>query len=102
MFQKLKQFKDLRDQAKKVQSVLSDETVHADSAGGKIAVVMDGNQKILSLDIDASLFAPEHKEKVEKGVQDAIEGAMKKLQQMMVKKMRSGELEMPDLSKLKS
>lgn len=102
MFQKLKQFKDLRDQAKKVQSVLSDETVHADSVGGKIAVVMDGNQKILSLDIDVSLCAPEHKQKIEKGVQDAIEGAMKKLQQLMVKKMRSGELEMPDLSKLKS
>lgn len=100
MFQKLKQYKDLRDQAKQAQSVLEQVTVHADAAGGKIAVVMDGNQKILSLDIDASLLAPEHKKTVEKGVQDAIENAMKKLQREMLTKMKSGELEMPDMSKL--
>lgn len=102
MFQKLKQFKDLRDQAKKVQSALSEETVHADAASGKIGIVMDGNQKILSINIDESLLAPENKEKIEKGVKEAIEKAMKKLQEVMIKKMRSGELDMPDLSKLKS
>jgi DNA-binding protein YbaB len=57
MFQKLKQYKDLRDSAKEAQSVLSKETVHADSVGGKIGVVMDGNQQILSIDIDPSLLA---------------------------------------------
>lgn len=100
MFQKLKQYKDLRGQAKQAQSILEQVTVHADAAGGKIAIVMDGNQKILSLDIDVSLFAPEHKETVEKGIKDAIENAMKKLQREMMMKMKSGELEMPDMSKL--
>lgn len=100
MFQKLKQYKDLRDTAKEAQNALSSVTVHADAAGGKVGIVMDGNQKILSLDIDESLLAPEHKEKIEKGVKDAIENAMKKLQKEMMMKMRSGELEMPDLSAL--
>lgn len=100
MFQKLKQYKDLRDTAKKAQSVLAEETVHADAAGGKIGVVMDGNQKILSIDIDESLLAPEHKQKIEGGVKEAIENAMKKLQRVMLQKMKSGELEMPDMSKL--
>jgi DNA-binding protein YbaB len=97
MFQKLKQYKDLRDSAKDAQNVLSQETVHADAAGGKINIIIDGNQKIVSLDIDTSLLAPENKEKVEKGVKDAIESANKKLQRVMLKKIQSGELKMPDL-----
>ena len=100
MFQKLKQYKDLRDQSKKMKTTLEKETIHADAAGGKVAVVMDGNQKILSIDIDESLLNPKYKTTVEVGVKDAIEGAMKKLQRMMLEKMKSGEIEMPDLSKL--
>lgn len=100
MFQKLKQYKDLREQAKSVQSILADVTVHADSTGGKIAVVMNGNQEILSIDIDPSLLAPENKEKIEKGIKEAIASAMKKLQREMMMKMKSGDLEMPDISKL--
>lgn len=97
MFQKLKQYKDLRDSAKDAQNVLSQETVHADAVGGKINIIIDGNQKIVSLDIDESLFTKENKEKVEKGVKDAIESANKKLQRVMLKKIQSGELKMPDL-----
>ncbi|MFH1426168.1 MAG: YbaB/EbfC family nucleoid-associated protein [Candidatus Kerfeldbacteria bacterium] len=100
MFQKLKQYKDLRDTAKKAQSTLSEETVHADAAGGKIGIVMDGNQKILSIDIDDSLLNPENKKTIESGIKSAIEEAMKKLQRIMLQKMKAGELEMPDMSKL--
>ncbi len=100
MFQKLKQYKDLRDTAKEAQSVLEKETVHADAVGGKIGVVMDGNQKIISIDIDESLLSPENKEKIEKGIKEAIENAMKKLQRVMLQKIKSGELQMPDMSNL--
>lgn len=82
--------------------MLSKETIHADAAGGKVAVVMDGNQKILSIDIDPSLLSPDNKKKVEEGVKDAIEGAIKKLQRVMLKKMQSGELKMPDLPGMSS
>lgn len=97
MFQKLKQYKDLRDSSKQAQSVLSQETIHADAAGGKVAVVMDGNQKIISIDIDESLLSPENKKKIEAGVKEAIESAISKLQRIMLKKIQSGELKMPDL-----
>lgn len=100
MFQKLKQYKDLRNQSKKAQSVLEDVTVHADAVGGKIAIVMDGNQSILSLDIDESLLQLSHKATIEKGVKEAIESATKKIQRAMLQKVKSGELQMPDLSKL--
>lgn len=100
MFQKLKQYKDLRDQSKQIQSVLSKETVHVDALGGKMAMVMDGNQDILSLDIDPELLTPDNKEKIEKGIKELIASAKKKIQYMMIEKMRKGELEMPDMSKL--
>lgn len=100
MFQKLKQYKDLRDSAKKAQSVLSAETVHTEACGGNIAMVMDGNQKIIGLDINASLLAPENKKKIEDGIKECLEKATKKLQMMMLKKMKSGELQMPDISKV--
>ena len=100
MFNKLKQYKDLRDQAKVVQNVLAKETVHADAQGGKVNVVMDGNQKILSIDIDDSLMNVESKDKVQKGIISCIEDANKKLQRVMAKKIQSGEMEMPDMSAL--
>ncbi|MCW1929807.1 MAG: YbaB/EbfC family nucleoid-associated protein [Candidatus Kerfeldbacteria bacterium] len=100
MFQKLKQYKDLRDQSKSLQSVLSQETVHVDTMGGKMAMVMDGNQDILSIDIDDSLMTPENKEKVVKGMKELIAAAKKKIQYMMIQKMRKGELQLPDMSKL--
>lgn len=101
MLTKLKQFKDLRSQAKTMQSVLSQETAHGNGAGGKVNVVMDGTQKILSLDIDPTLLNVENKKKVEQGVIDALSSATKELQKIMAKKMQSGELSMPDLSSLK-
>lgn len=101
MLTKLKQFKDLRSQAKTMQSALSQETAHGSGAGGKVNVVMDGTQKIISLDIDAALLTPDNKKKVEQGVSDAIGGASKDIQKIMAKKIQSGEMKVPDLSTLK-
>src|SRR3990167_2901362 len=101
MFNKLKQIKDLRSQAKELQKTLSQETVHESAAGGKVNLDMDGNQKILSVDVDAELLSPDKKETIERGIKDAVNGAIKKLQTQMAKKMQKGEIEMPDLSSLK-
>lgn len=97
MFSKLKQFKDMRDQAKSLQNLLAQETVHADAKGGKINLVMDGNQKIVSLDIDPSLLSPDKKKDVEEGVKEALDGAVKKVQRVMVEKMRSSGMSLPGM-----
>ena len=44
MFQKLKQFRDLRNKAKTIQSVLAEIKIETESRGVKL--VMDGSQKI--------------------------------------------------------
>lgn len=97
MFSKLKQIKDLRSQAKSLQNTLAEETVHADAKGGRINLVMDGNQKIVSLDIDSSLLTPEKKKEVEEGVKEAMENALKKVQHIMVEKMRASGMSLPGM-----
>lgn len=99
MFNKLKQFKDLRNQAKEMQNTLAQEIVYADSTHGKIQVVMDGNQHINGVTIDPDLLKPERKTEIEKGFQDAVNDAVKKSQMAMAKKAREmGHLNLPGLS----
>lgn len=97
MFSKLKQFKDLRSQAKSLQNTLSAETVHAEAKGGKIDLVMDGNQKIISLDIADELMKPERKDEVVNGLKDAFHDATKKVQRVMAEKMRASGMKIPGL-----
>jgi DNA-binding YbaB/EbfC family protein len=96
MFNKLKQIKDLRDQAKKMQDALSGETAEGSAEWGKIKVKMDGNMKVLSVSIDDALLS--NKAKIESGIVEAINDATKKVQKLMVEKMKDmGTL--PDLLK---
>jgi len=97
MFSKLKQFKDLRDQAKKIQDVLKDVSVEGSAAWGKIKVVMNGNQEVTSVTIDPELLAD--KGKLEDAVKEAYNDTVKKAQRAMADQMRkSGNLNLPGLS----
>lgn len=100
MFEKLKQYKDLRHQAKQVQNQLSQETVHAQALSGQLAIVMDGNQKVLSVNVDESLLNADKKKRLEDGIKDLFDNAHSDLQKVMMKKMKQGDLKMPDMSKL--
>ena len=97
MFSKLKQFKDLRAQAKTLQSALSTESAAGSAAGGKIKLSMDGNLRITNFEIDAELLRPEHKKKVEDGVKELFEEVNKKIQRVMATKVK----EMGGLDKFK-
>lgn len=84
MFNKIKQIKDMRDQAKTMQAALAEIMVVGKAAGGKVMITVDGNQKVQGVKIDPELET----EKIEKGVQDAFNEASKKLQQEMAAKMK--------------
>ena len=88
MFNKLKQFKDMRDQAKTMQSTLAQESVTVKAAGDKIILTMDGNLSMTGLAIDDELLDPTKKEKLQEAIKDAHKDALKKIQRIMAMKMK--------------
>lgn len=88
MFEKLKQFKDLREKAKTLQSALAAEKVSGEAAWGKVKIDMDGNQSVTSVTIAEDLLQPSEKSKLEAGVKDALNDALKKAQKKVMEKMK--------------
>lgn len=82
MFNKLKQFKDLRSQAKTMQSALAQETVTEEKNGVKI--VLNGNMEILELTLNESLSKSEQ----EQAVKNCFNEAIKRTQRLMAKKLQ--------------
>ena len=88
MFTKLKQFKDMRSQAKTLQGALEQETATATAAHGDISITMDGNMKVTAFSIAEGLLKPENKKKIEDGVMSAFEDVGKKIQRVMAAKVK--------------
>lgn len=95
MFSKLKQFRDLRSQAKTLQNTLAGEKVEASAAWGKIKMVMNGNQEVQSVTIDPEMLG--NKEKLEGAIKDVTNEAVRKVQKIMAEKVRQGGFKMPGL-----
>lgn len=88
MFNKLKQFKDLRDQAKHLQSELEKEVITVNVAANQIILTMNGNMKITGLAIDDALMNPAQKEKLVNGIKEAHDEALTKMQRVLALKMK--------------
>ncbi len=82
MFNKLKQFKDLRNQAKTLQNALAQESVEYEKNGVKIT--MNGNMEITNLSINAEIS----KEKLENILTDTVNEIIKRAQKLMAKKVQ--------------
>ncbi|NCB20498.1 MAG: hypothetical protein EOM88_01045 [Clostridia bacterium] len=82
MFNKLKQFKDLRSQAKTMQNALAQETITEERNGVKLT--LNGNMEIVSLKLNPEL----NLENQEKAVTSCFNDALKKTQKLMAKKMQ--------------
>ncbi len=93
MFNKLKEFKDMRSSAKKAQEILSSETVTGQGAWGKVLIAMTGTFDVKSVTVDDALLAK--KEDLQNGIKDAINDAVKKIQFVLFKKRK----ELEDLQK---
>lgn len=84
MFNKLKQFKDLRSQAKTLQNALKEETIEVEKGG--VTITMDGNQEITNVNVSSGLLTPEKKQDLEKAIKDANTSAIEKTKRIMAKK----------------
>lgn len=82
MFNKLKQIKDLRDQAKQMQNALSGESATVDKKG--LVITMNGNMEITSVKINEEIA----KDKLEALIKDNTNDAIKQIQKIMAKKMQ--------------
>lgn len=82
MFNKLKQFKDLRNQAKTLQNALAAETVTVEKNG--VILTMNGNMEVTSISISGEL----DKEKLSGVMADIFNEAVKKTQRIMAQKMQ--------------
>lgn len=82
MFSKLKQFRDLRSQAKTIQDILAQEVITEEKNGVKI--VMNGNMEITAVTLNSGL----DKAAQESAVKNCFNDAVKKAQRLMAKKMQ--------------
>lgn len=83
MFNKLKQLKDLRSQAKKMQNALADETITVEKGG--IKVIMNGNLEVKSISLNKDMA----QSSMEGVLTDCINEAIKKTQKIMAQKLQS-------------
>lgn len=82
MFNKLKQFKDLRSKAKTVQSALAEEKITEEKNG--VTIVLNGNLEVLQVTTNASL----NKAEQELALKSCFNEAVKKAQKIMAKKLQ--------------
>jgi DNA-binding YbaB/EbfC family protein len=91
MFNKIKAIKDLRSQAKTMQSEL--EQIQKEGSAKGVTVTINGNQKVLSVSIDEDML--DNKNKLEEACKDAFNNAVKAIQKDMAMKMKDmGGLDM--------
>lgn len=82
MFSKLKQFRNLRSQAKTMQDALAKETVNEEKNG--VSLVLNGNMEVISLSLNENLS----KSSQEDALKDCFNGAVKKAQRLMAKRLQ--------------
>ncbi len=93
MFSKIKAVKDMRDQAKQMQSAMEEVVVEGSGAWGKVKTRMNGNQRILDVQIDDEML--KDRAKLQDAVKDAVNDAVKKLHAQMATKIKDmGGLDM--------
>ena len=96
MFSKIKQVQELRSQANNIKKALAEESVEGSGAWGKVKIKMDGNQEIIKVEIAEDIVGD--KSKLEAGVAEAANDAIKKVQRVMAQKMSSLGMGIPGLN----
>ena len=83
----MQQVQKMQARMAKVQSELEAETVEASAGGGAVKAVLNGQQKVLSIEIDAE--AAEDVEMLQDMVVAAVNDAMEKSKQLAASKMQA-------------
>ena len=84
LLDKLKDVNEMRKQAKHLEGLLAAETVTGSSNGGKIKIVTDGNQNILSVEVSPEVAGD--KSEVARHIRSALEDLFKHHKKMLQSK----------------
>lgn len=96
MFNKLKQFKDLRSQAKQIQNQMEEEVLEVSKDG--ITIKINGANEILDMQIEDKLL--QDKDRLIKIIKNTFKEAMRDMQKRMAKKMMGSNINFDALKKL--
>ena len=88
MFSKLKHIKEMKSQAKHMESELGQVKAEGSAAWGKVKIHVDGNRNILSVNIDDSMMVVTEKTKLQEAIVEAYKDALKKMQFTLAKKLQ--------------
>ncbi len=99
-FDMLKKAQELKSKLEKAQKELSNVTVEADSGKGAVKVIVNGQQKLLSIKISPKVIDPDKAEHLEELVLKAVSEATAKSQKVAAKQLKSltGGLKIPGLT----
>ncbi len=81
MFGNLKDMYQLQSKAREVQKKLATETVEVKKGG--VRIVMNGKQEVLQVEIENEV----DKDNLEKNIKEAVNDALKNVQQLMARQM---------------
>lgn len=95
IFNKLGQMKDMASQAKQMNAILASEQVTIDNE--VVHLIMNAKNEIIELVLQAN-YQTLAKEKLERRLKDAVAEGQRQIQQLMIAKMKSGDLQMPNFS----
>ncbi len=99
MAKMMKQVQKMQAEMLKLQEELGNRTVESTAGGGVVRVVANGKQEIVAVEIKPEAVDPEDVEMLQDLVLTAVNGALKKAQEMVSEEMSklTGGLKMPGL-----
>jgi len=99
MFDKLKYLNNLKSQANQLKEMLGNEEVEGQAAMGKVTILMDGNQKVLGVNIDPELIC--QRESLQMALAEAFNDAVEKVHKLMAEKLKEygmpGGMDLPEM-----
>lgn len=97
IFDTVKQLKDLREQAKKMQEILSAITIKESAKNDALTITLNGNMDVLDVRVLRDAFSSD--DELSKTLQETMQAALKRAQVEAGNAMRTtGGLNIPGLS----
>ncbi len=96
-FAKAKDTYELVKKAKALQKELKETEIEAANADNTLSVVFNGEQRLISVDIDESWLEPDKKRDLEKALVNVVGQAISKAQAVAAEQMKkiTGDLNLP-------